>query len=64
MPDAILWQFPNDLLLLPNLAQIQTQILGRSFGRVLTQMIFDAQNFSAGFLTLNSIWRRGTMGDF
>ena len=53
MPNAISWQFPNDLVLLPNvrfyLAPIPTQILG---GGLLTQKIFDAQNFNARILTL------------
>ena len=42
---------------------------GQTGGTLLTQKIFDAQNFNAGILThgllsLDGIWRRGTMGDF
>ena len=62
--NAILWQFPNDLLLLLNvrfyLASIPIMISGGCF---LTQKILDAQNFNAGVLTLDPIWRRGNMGD-
>ena len=53
--NAILWQFPNDLLLLPNVrfhfALIPTQISG---GDLLMQNMFDAQKFDAGILTLDS----------